>query len=75
MPELPDVVVYVEALEQRIVGKTLERVRIASPFLLRTISPAVAEAQADQWVAGHTPPTHVPACPEPGPEPEPEAEA
>jgi hypothetical protein len=36
---------------------------------------AVAEAQADQWVAGHTPPAHVPACPEPGPEPEPEAEA
>src|SRR5437762_7705644 len=45
MPELPDVVVYVEALEQRIVGRTLERVRIASPFLLRTTSPTVAEAQ------------------------------
>jgi hypothetical protein len=34
---------------------------------------AVAEAHADQWVAGHTPPAHVPACP--GPEPEPVAEA
>jgi hypothetical protein len=34
---------------------------------------AVAEAHADQWVAGHTPPAHVPACP--GPEPEPEAKA
>src|SRR5229473_2668703 len=45
MPELPDVVVYIEALEQRIVGQTLDRVRIASPFLLRTTSPAVAEAQ------------------------------
>ena len=32
---------------------------------------AVAEAHADQWVAGHTPPAHVPACP--GPEPEAEA--
>jgi formamidopyrimidine-DNA glycosylase len=45
MPELPDVVVYIEALEQRIVGKTLERVRIASPFLLRSTSPTVAEVQ------------------------------
>ena len=36
---------------------------------------AVAEAHADQWVAGHTPPAHVPACPGPEPEPEPEAEA
>ncbi len=39
MPELPDVVVYVEALEQRIVGQVLEGVRIVSPFLLRTADP------------------------------------
>jgi formamidopyrimidine-DNA glycosylase len=39
MPELPDVTVYVEALEQRIVGQTLNRVRLASPFLLRTVDP------------------------------------
>ncbi len=39
MPELPDVVVYVEALEQRIVGQVLEDVRIVSPFLLRTADP------------------------------------
>src|SRR6476661_7311307 len=45
MPELPDVVVYIEALEQRILGKTLERIRLASPFLLRTISPALAEVE------------------------------
>src|SRR5216684_6778948 len=45
MPELPDVVVYIEALEQRIVGRTLERIRLASPFLLRTTSPALAEAE------------------------------
>jgi formamidopyrimidine-DNA glycosylase len=41
MPELPDVVVYLEALEQRILNQTLERVRLASPFLLRTTSPAL----------------------------------
>jgi len=45
MPELPDVVVYVEALQQRIIGHTLERIRIASPFLLRTTSPSPTDAQ------------------------------
>ena len=39
MPELPDIVVYIEALEQRITGQTLERVRLGSPFLLRTVDP------------------------------------
>jgi formamidopyrimidine-DNA glycosylase len=39
MPELPDVVVYVESLEQRVVGAVLEKVRLASPFLLRTFEP------------------------------------
>jgi formamidopyrimidine-DNA glycosylase len=39
VPELPDIVVYVEALEKRILGQTLDQVRIASPFLLRTASP------------------------------------
>jgi formamidopyrimidine-DNA glycosylase len=39
MPELPDVTLYVEALEQRIVGQRLEQVTIASPFLLRTVLP------------------------------------
>jgi formamidopyrimidine-DNA glycosylase len=42
MPELPDIVVYIEALESRILGQTLERVRLASPFLLRTIDPPLA---------------------------------
>src|SRR5438128_6084347 len=45
MPELPDVVVYIEALELRILGQTLERIRLASPFLLRTISPALTEVE------------------------------
>lgn len=39
MPELPDIVVYIEALEKRILGVELERIRIASPFLLRTAVP------------------------------------
>jgi formamidopyrimidine-DNA glycosylase len=41
MPELPDIVVYIEALEQRILGQKLHRVRLASPFLLRTVSPPI----------------------------------
>jgi formamidopyrimidine-DNA glycosylase len=45
MPELPDVTVYVEALEQRIVGQCLERVSIASPFLLRTAVPPIHTVQ------------------------------
>jgi formamidopyrimidine-DNA glycosylase len=44
MPELPDVTVYIEALESRILGQTLERVRLASPFLLRTVDPPLASA-------------------------------
>ena len=43
MPELPDIVAYIDALETRIVGQKLERVRMASPFLLRTIDPPIAE--------------------------------
>ncbi len=45
MPELPDIAAYVYALEGRIVGRRLERVRVASPFLLRTTQPAIAEAE------------------------------
>src|SRR5438067_2022813 len=39
MPELPDVLVYIEALESRIVGQTIERARLLSPFVLRSVSP------------------------------------
>ena len=44
MPELPDVSVYIESLEPRIVGERLERVRLASPFLLRSVDPPLSEA-------------------------------
>jgi formamidopyrimidine-DNA glycosylase len=44
MPELPDITLYIEALEKRILGERLEAVRIQSPFLLRTFEPPMAEA-------------------------------
>jgi formamidopyrimidine-DNA glycosylase len=48
MPELPDLTVYVEALTPRLVGETLEGVRLASPFLLRTAVPPLSAAQGKQ---------------------------
>jgi formamidopyrimidine-DNA glycosylase len=51
MPELPDITVYIEALEKRILGQRLERVRIATPFLLRTVEPPVASAEGKKVVA------------------------
>ncbi|HZE09348.1 MAG TPA: DNA-formamidopyrimidine glycosylase family protein [Gemmatimonadaceae bacterium] len=45
MPELPDITVYIEALESRIRGQILERVRIPKPFLLRSVDPPIAAAQ------------------------------
>lgn len=46
MPELPDITVYIEALEQRIVGETIERVRIRAPFLLRTFEPPIDRVES-----------------------------
>ena len=45
MPELPDIAAYMTALEERIVGRPLERVRVASAFLLRTAQPPLAEVE------------------------------
>jgi formamidopyrimidine-DNA glycosylase len=45
MPELPDIAAYITALESRIVGQLLERVRLTSPFLLRTVEPSLADVQ------------------------------
>ena len=44
MPELPDITVYIEALTTRVVGQPLERVRIAKPFLLRSVDPPISAA-------------------------------
>jgi formamidopyrimidine-DNA glycosylase len=45
VPELPDIAAYISALEDRIVGRPLERVRLANPFLLRTAEPPVSSAE------------------------------
>ena len=51
MPELPDLTVYLEALAPRVVGEPLERARLASPFLLRTVAPPLAACE-DRRVTG-----------------------
>ncbi|HTD36858.1 MAG TPA: DNA-formamidopyrimidine glycosylase family protein [Candidatus Limnocylindrales bacterium] len=45
MPELPDIAAYISALEPRIVGRPLLRLRLANPFLLRTAEPPIADAE------------------------------
>ena len=45
MPELPDIAAYVEALEPLVVGRTLERVRLGNPFLLRTLDPPLSAVE------------------------------
>jgi len=45
VPELPDVTVYVESLERRLVGQVLRAVRLASPFVLRTADPPIRAAE------------------------------
>ena len=45
MPELPDIVVYIEALERRILGQVIEKTRVVSPFLLRTADPPLASVE------------------------------
>ena len=44
MPELPDITVYTEALASRLTGQSLERTRIAKPFLLRSVDPPISAA-------------------------------
>jgi formamidopyrimidine-DNA glycosylase len=48
MPELPDIVVYIEALDARILGQKLERVRLLNPFLLRTAEPPIGAVEGRQ---------------------------
>src|SRR5689334_16677891 len=43
MPELPDITVYVEKLTARVAGQPLEKVRLGSPFLLRSVDPPLAD--------------------------------
>jgi len=50
VPELPDVVVYIEHLESRLAGRTLERVRLMNPFVLRSVTPPIASAPGKKVV-------------------------
>jgi formamidopyrimidine-DNA glycosylase len=45
VPELPDITAYIRALEARIVGQPIQKVRLASPFLLRTVKPPVTDVE------------------------------
>jgi formamidopyrimidine-DNA glycosylase len=51
MPELPDIVVYLEALEPRVLHLPLERLRLVNPFLLRSALPPIEEAAGKKVVA------------------------
>ena len=51
MPELPDLTVYIEHLDRRVTGETLQDIRLASPFVLRTVSPTIEEVR-DRVVTG-----------------------
>ncbi len=51
MPELPDITVYIEALEKRLLHQKLERVRVASPFLLRTANPPLTSVEGKTVIA------------------------
>jgi formamidopyrimidine-DNA glycosylase len=51
MPELPDVTVYLEALESRLLGQTLERALLKNPFLLRTADPPLHSCEGHRVVA------------------------
>ena len=48
MPELPDIVTYIDALRPRVVGQPLQRLRLASPFLLRTVDPPITAVEGRQ---------------------------
>src|SRR5437868_8701349 len=45
MPELPDIMLYLESLQPRVQGRQLERVRLVNPFLLRSVLPPIQEAE------------------------------
>ena len=53
MPELPDIVLYLEALAPRVLNQPLERVRIGNPFLVRTPTPPIADAEGRRVVGLH----------------------
>ncbi|MBI3786376.1 MAG: formamidopyrimidine-DNA glycosylase [Deltaproteobacteria bacterium] len=53
MPELPDILIYLEGLQPRIVGQTLKRVRLLSPFVLRSVDPPISASEGKTVRALH----------------------
>ena len=51
MPELPDIEVYLDALRRCAVGQRIERIRLSSPFLLRSVEPPLATAEGRSLLA------------------------
>ena len=51
MPELPDILAYRQAVEDRTRGRALEAIRLGSPFLLRTVEPSIEEARGRRVLA------------------------
>jgi formamidopyrimidine-DNA glycosylase len=51
VPELPDITVYVEALAARVVGQQIERIRLTSPFLVRTVNPPIRSVEGTRVLA------------------------
>src|SRR6185503_9666999 len=50
MPELPDVLLYIESLKPRILNQRLERVRVASPFIVRSVAPPISAISGKQVI-------------------------
>jgi formamidopyrimidine-DNA glycosylase len=50
MPELPDITLYIEALESRLLNQPLDKIRLTSPFLLRTFEPPISSAEGKRVV-------------------------
>ena len=53
MPELPDIELYLHALKSRIVGQRLDRIRLASPFLVRSVDPPIDQAHGKRVLSLH----------------------
>jgi formamidopyrimidine-DNA glycosylase len=51
MPELPDVVVYIEALSERVLNQPIQKIRIGSPFVLRSFDPPIGSAEGKKLLA------------------------
>jgi formamidopyrimidine-DNA glycosylase len=53
MPELPDILLYLHALGPRVVGRRIQRIRLVSPFLLRSVAPPLASVEGKMVTALH----------------------